>query len=75
LYTGYAPKARIITQNFSGILKYAARYVKDDSMMITNNSYGNIEGDCGVNGLYDLYSRMIDQQALDLPKLQNVFAR
>ena len=74
LYTGYAPKARIITQSFSGILKYAATYVKDDSMMITNNSYGNIEGDCYYNGIYDLYSRVVDQQALDLPKLQNVFA-
>ncbi len=74
LYTGYAPKAKVITQAFSGIITNAATYVKDDSMMITNNSYGNIEGDCYYNGLYDLYSRVIDQQAFDLPKLQHVFS-
>ncbi len=74
LYTGYAPKARVITQNMAGIIKNAATYVKDDSMMVTNNSYGNIEDDCKAFGLYDLYSRVIDQQAFDLPKLSNVFA-
>jgi hypothetical protein len=74
LYTGYAPKARIITQSFSGILKNAAAYVRDDSMMITNNSYGNIEDDCNFFGLYDLYSRIVDSQAFELPKLLNVFA-
>ncbi len=74
LYTGYAPKARVITQNMAGIIKYAAAYVRDDSMMITNNSYGNIEDDCKTFGVYDLYSRMIDDLAFDLPKLSNVFA-
>jgi hypothetical protein len=74
IYTGYASKAKLITQNMAGILTNAAVYVKDDSMVITNNSYGNIEGDCNYAGHYDLYSRMIDQQAFDLPKLQHVFA-
>lgn len=74
LYTGYASKAKVITQNFSGILKYAASYVTDDSMVVTNNSYGANETDCVTFGVYDLYSRVVDQQAIDLPKLQNVFA-
>jgi hypothetical protein len=74
LYAGYAPKARVITQNTSGILINAAAYVKDDSMMITNNSYEITDGQCSSHGTYDLFSGILDQQAFDLPKLQNVFA-
>ncbi len=73
LYRGYAPKATIISQVFSGILTNAAAYVKDYGMVITNNSYGNIN-ECDYHGLYDLYSRILDQQAFDLPYLENVFA-
>jgi len=74
LGAGYASKARVITQSFSGILKNAAAYVQDDSMVVTNNSYGVNESDCPTFGLYDLYSRVVDLQAFDLPRLQNVFA-
>lgn len=71
---GYAPKATIITQVFNHILEYAPTYVQDYGMVLTNNSYGVIAGECGYNGLYDLYSRIVDQQAFDLPYLTNVFA-
>jgi hypothetical protein len=75
LYTGYAPKARIITQASGGIIVNAPVYVKDDSMVVTNNSYGIDESSgCAANGTYDLYSRLVDQQAFDLPALQHVFA-
>ncbi|MBL7743678.1 MAG: S8 family serine peptidase [Chitinophagaceae bacterium] len=74
LYTGTASKARVISQAFSGILANAAAYVTDDSMMVTNNSYGNGGSDCGEFGNYDLYSRVMDLQAFELPKLQHVFA-
>lgn len=70
---GYAPKATIISQGFSGVLDNAATYVQDYGMVITNNSYGNIV-ECGYNGTYDLYSRMMDQQAFDLPNLLHVFS-
>lgn len=73
-YKGFAPKATIITQYFSGIWQNAASYVQDYGMVITNNSYGAITGDCSYNGLYDLYSAILDQQAFDFPYLQNVFA-
>lgn len=72
-YRGYAPKATIVSQYFDGILFNAPTYVNDYGMVITNNSYGNII-DCEYHGTYDLYSRMMDQQALDLPNLLNVFA-
>ncbi|MEO7394539.1 MAG: S8 family serine peptidase, partial [Chitinophagaceae bacterium] len=74
LYTGYAPKATLINQFYSNIILNAPTYVKDYGMVVTNNSYGTVVGDCEYNGLYDLASRIVDQQAFDLPELQNVFA-
>jgi subtilisin family serine protease len=74
LYKGYAPQATIVSQLFSNIISYAPTYVLDHGMIITNNSYGAVENDCFYNGYYDLTSRILDQQAFDLPELQNVFA-
>jgi Subtilase family/Secretion system C-terminal sorting domain len=71
---GYAPKATMIVQNTSNVIDYSATYVQDYGMVITNNSYGAIVGDCGYNGMYDLYSRIVDQQIIDLPNLTHVFA-
>lgn len=72
--TGIAPKATIVAQAVSNILLYAPEYVTDHSMVITNNSYGNIEDECSSFGVYDLHSRVVDQQAAMLPHLQHVFA-
>jgi len=73
LYRGYAPKATIVSQAFNGIILNASTYVDDYGMVVTNNSYGdNI--DCGYMGTYDLYSRLLDQMAFDMPNLTNVFA-
>ena len=71
---GYAPKARLIVQYFNQIFDFAPQYVRDEGMVVTNNSYGAIVNECGYNGLYDLYSRAWDQQAFDLPELLHVFA-
>ncbi len=73
-YAGYAPRATLIAQNFGDILGNASTYVTDYGMVLTNNSYGDIVGDCDYMGYYDLQSRILDQMALDLPNLQNVFA-
>ncbi len=73
MYQGYAPKATLISQGFNGIIMNASTYVNDYGMVLTNNSYGdNIE--CDYYGTYDLYSRLLDQMAIDLPYLQNVFS-
>jgi hypothetical protein len=72
-YRGYAPKATIVSQLFGGIVDNAAAYVNDYGMVIANNSYGNII-DCEYHGTYDLYSRILDQQAFDLPNLLHVFS-
>ncbi len=74
LYTGYAPKATLLSQYYSGIFTEAPSYVQDFGMVITNNSFGAVVDDCNYNGLYDLTSRILDQQAIDLPELQQVFA-
>lgn len=72
-YRGYAPKATVISQSFSGIIAHTPTYVQDYGMVITNNSYGNII-ECEYNGTYDLTSRILDQQSLDYPSLLHVFS-
>jgi hypothetical protein len=74
LYTGFAPKSTLISQSFLNIITNAPAYVQDYGMVLTNNSYGSVVADCNYNGLYDLYSRILDSVAFQLPDLQNVFA-
>ena len=73
-YTGFAPKSTIILQNTLNIVGYAPTYVQDYGMVITNNSYAVTSGDCAALGVYDLYSRILDQQTFQMPSLQHVFA-
>ena len=73
-HAGYAPRSTIIAQNLSGILKNAPTYVNDYGMVLTNNSYGSIVGDCDYMGYYDLQSNVLDQMSISYPNLQNVFA-
>src|SRR5882724_9592285 len=70
-YSGQAPKVTMIAQAYTGILSNAPAYVQDYGMVITNNSYGNIVNDCSSFGTYTLYSRILDQQAIDMPQLQH----
>ncbi len=74
IFRGYGSKSTIIDQYFSGIWQYADQYVADYGMVITNNSYGSVLGDCGYAGKYDAYSRTLDLEAYSLPSLLNVFA-
>ncbi len=71
---GYAPSVKIVSQILGGIWLNAATYIADFGMTLTNNSYGNIEYDPTYEGVYDLYSQILDQQAIDFPDLLNVFA-
>jgi hypothetical protein len=71
---GYAPKSTLVIQSFNHIIENAPTYLQDYGMVLTNNSYGVIAGQCNYNGLYDLYSRVVDQQMIDLPNLTHVFA-
>lgn len=71
---GYAPKAKVINQFFSGVLKNAKEYVDRYGMVLTNNSYGNANGDCMTNGQYDSYSALVDNLAFERDELLNIFA-
>jgi hypothetical protein len=71
---GFAPSATIVSQWFSGIWTNAATYTDAYNMVITNNSYGSITGDCIYAGVYDLYSRLLDLQAFEYPQLLHAFA-
>ena len=71
---GYAPAVKVVSQIISGIWLNAAQYIADFGMTLTNNSYGNIEQDNSYEGVYDLYSQIMDQQANDYPDLLHVFA-
>lgn len=73
-FAGYAPKSTLVSQMFSGILAYSPAYVQDYGMVITNNSYGNVVDECATFGVYDLYSRVMDEISFLFPNLQNVFA-
>lgn len=71
---GYAPLASVVTQWFGGIWQNAATYVQDYNMLVTNNSYGYVVGECDLNGVYDLTSKLLDDQAFSFPQLLHVFA-
>jgi hypothetical protein len=72
--TGFAPKATIISQWFSGVWANAETYTDAYNMVVTNNSYGSVAGDCVYAGVYDLYSRLLDLQAFEFPQLLHAFA-
>ena len=74
LRAGIAPKSTILSQTFGNIISNAPVYVTDHGMVLSNNSYGYNLTECTTFGVYDLYSRVLDQQAADLPNLQTVFA-
>ncbi len=73
LYTGHAPKASFVSQVLSGTIHNAPAYVSDYGTVITSNSWG-VVAECTYHGAYDLYSSILDQQAISLPNLQHVFA-
>jgi len=73
-YRGYAPKSTIISQVLSGIISNTPSYVSDFGMVVTNNSYGDIVGDCSNTGYYSLQSRIADLQLNNYVNLQHVFA-
>lgn len=73
LYRGFAPKARIVNDQQSGILYNTFMYYPDFNMIATNNSYGFAPG-CEQNGLYEITSRTQDILSRDYPEVLHVFA-
>lgn len=73
-YTGFANRTTVVSDYFSQIIANSSTYVQDFDMVATNNSYGNILGNCSYSGTYDIYSRILDEIAMQETKLLNVFA-
>lgn len=73
-YKGYSNKSNIIADFFSQVISNGAIYRQDFNMVVSNNSYGNVLGNCGYAGTYDIYSAFTDDQMRDEPTLLHVFA-
>ncbi|MFT4061798.1 MAG: S8 family serine peptidase [Edaphocola sp.] len=73
-YAGAATEVHLVEDYFSQILSNGDTYHQDFDMMLSNNSYGNVVGNCSYAGTYDLYSQYCDQQLMDNPQLLTVFA-
>ncbi|HET8573392.1 MAG TPA: S8 family serine peptidase [Edaphocola sp.] len=73
-YRGFVPESHLISDYFSQIIANAPVYCDNFGMVATNNSYAMIVQDCSYEGIYDIYSNYLDQQAFDLPELLNLFA-
>ena len=73
LYTGYAPKARLISLGTTSVVTDERKYFRDYQTVITNNSWG-FGTDCNDTAFYYPGSSMMDKLAIDLPYIQNVFA-
>ena len=74
LYTGMAPRARLVVNDFSNILVNSPTYVADYQMPLTNNSYYNGAAGCPGDGDYNALSNYVDSQMIAFPKLLHVFA-
>src|SRR5450432_2057053 len=74
MYTGMAPGANLVVNDFSNILVNSPTYVTDYNMPLTNNSYYNGDAGCPGEGDYNVLSYYVDSQLLAYPKLLHVFA-
>jgi hypothetical protein len=71
---GMAPKATLVNQYFSDVITSAPTYVKDNNMVLTNNSYFSSEENCPGEGSYDILSNYVDLQAGYYKQLLHVVA-
>lgn len=71
---GMAPKATLINQFFSDVITNAPAYVKDNNMVLTNNSYYSSEDNCVGEREYDVLSNYADLQAGNYKQLLHVVA-
>ena len=74
LFTGMAPRAHLVVNDFSNILVNSPIYVADYNMPLTNNSYFNGANNCPGDGDYNVLSNYVDSQMLAYPRLLHVFA-
>jgi subtilisin family serine protease len=71
---GMAPGVRLLDHVYSEVWQQTVAMKQAYDMTLTNNSYAAMGGNCNYAGLYDIYSEMLDQLALEEPVVQHVFA-
>ncbi|HTN46657.1 MAG TPA: S8 family serine peptidase [Flavipsychrobacter sp.] len=71
---GMAPQADILAHLYNLVWAQTPFMYQDYGMTLTNNSYAAVVNDCAVAGTYDLYSQMLDDNAIRFPEVLNVFA-
>ncbi len=59
---GMAPKSRLISEFYDGIIVNTSQYITDYNMTLTNNSWGNFSGLCADFGTYNPESVFADGQ-------------
>ncbi len=74
MYTGMAPRAHLVVNDFSNILVNSSTYISDYKMYLTSNSYYNGAAACEGDGEYNALSNYLDSQTLYYPNLLHVFA-
>ncbi len=74
LYTGMAPKSKIISQFFSDVLLNTPSYVSDYKIVATNNSYYSVAVGCAGEGVYDVLSNYIDDHMNNYNEVLHVIA-
>jgi hypothetical protein len=72
--SGIAREADIITAYFSQIIINTERFLQDEGMIITNNSYGASLGSCTFAGDYSTSAVFIDDQLNAHDSLLHVFS-
>ena len=73
-YKGMAPKATLISQNFSDVLVNVPTYNSEYNMVLTNNSYYDGAAGCAGEGEYDALANYVDDQINTYDSLLHVFA-
>jgi subtilisin family serine protease len=71
---GMAPGARLIDHLYSGVWERTGAMVQAYNMTITNNSYSASAGSCNSMGIYNNYSKALDEICLKYPEVLHVFA-
>ncbi len=74
MYTGMAPRAHLVVNDFSNILVNSPTYISDYQMYLTSNSYYNGAANCEGDGEYNALSNYLDSQTMYYPNLLHVFA-
>lgn len=71
---GMAPASNVLAHLYDLVWAQTPNMFTHYNMTLTNNSYAAVINDCAVAGTYDIYTQLLDDNAIQYPKVLNVFA-